>query len=104
MLKATLTLVGRRRRELSRLIVPALVLTLASLFLIISGTDVVFTGELSDIWNRVNPDGLSFWTQEYREQLISIEMNLTSLGLPMLIVGAIVYLLVTLVYLTSATT
>ena len=101
MLKATLILVGRRRRELSRLIVPALVLTLASLFLIISGTDMVYTGEFSDIWNRVNPDGRSFWTQEYREQLVSIEMNLTSWGLPMLIIGAIVYLLVTLVYLTS---
>ena len=101
MLKATLTLVGRRRRELSRLIVPALVLTLASLFLIISGTDMVYTGEFSDIWNRVNPDGRSFWTQEYREQLVSIEMNLTSWGLPMLIIGAIVYLLVTLVYLAS---
>ena len=101
LLYATLTLAGRRRRELSRLLVPALVLTLASLFLINRGTDMVFAGEFSDIWNRVNSDGLSFWTQEYREQLISIEMNLTSLGLPILIVGAIVYLLVTLVYLTS---
>ena len=101
MLKATLTLVGRRRRELSRLIVPALVLTLASLFLIIRGTDMVFTGEFSDIWSRVNPDGPSFWSDEYQERLTSIEMHLTSLGLPMLIIGAVVYLFVTLVYLTS---
>ncbi len=101
LLYAMLSLARRRRRELSRLIVPALVFTLTSLFLIISGTDRVFVGESLDVWNRVNPDGLSFWAEEYREQLISIDMNLTSFALPMLIIGAIVYLLVTLVYLTS---
>ena len=104
----TLNLTLRRKREFFLVALPVLVGDVVSMLLISNGGSLVFVEEFSEVWNRVSgvwdrirSEEPSRWLQEYWTELGSIEWDLASWGLPMLVGGAISYLATVFIHIAA---